>query len=100
MADVLWHIRSGSIDELVLADDQLAAWDTLRERPASDFGLIVTAEPDESADPISVRTSALMFGWGRDEDAAAFITAAQLHGLGDTTEADREFAAERGAQRG
>ena len=87
----LWHVRSRAIDELVRAEDQFAAWDALRERPAEDFGLIVLAEPDESGDPISVRTSALMFSWGRDDDAKHFISLAVANGLSDTTEEDRRF---------
>lgn len=86
-----WHVRTRLINEVVQADDQFVAWDTLRGRPAEEFGLIVVAEPDESGDPIPVRTSALMFSWGRDEDAARFIAAAVDQGLPDTTAEDRLF---------
>ncbi len=86
-----YRIWSRAIDEWIEAEDQFAAWDTIRDRPAEDFGLIVTAEPDESADPIPVRTSALMFWWGRDEDAERFIALALEQGLPDTTETDRNF---------
>lgn len=96
MAEIAWRLKSGSIDEIVRAADQFTAWDTLCDRPVEAFGLIVTAEPNESADPIAIRTSALMFSWGRDKDAADFVTAARLQGLSDTTEADRAFAASRG----
>lgn len=90
-----WRLKSRGIDEIVAASDQFDAWDTLRDRPVEDFGLIVTAEPDESGDPIPARTSGLMFSWGRDEDAAAFVALAVENGLPDTTEADRLFGANR-----
>ena len=90
-----WRLRGRAIDELVRASDQFEAFATLRDRPAEDFGLIVAGEPDESADPISVRTSALMFWWGRDEEAEAFIAVAIANGLPDTTAMDREFARAR-----
>ena len=89
-----WQLRSRAINEVVQAKDQFAAWDTLRDRPADDFGLIVEAEPDENSDPFLVRTSALMFSWGRDEEAAAFVSCAVANGLSDTTEVDRRFRAE------
>lgn len=91
----LWHLRSRAIDELVQAADQFAAWDTLRDRPLEDFGLIVTAERDEDADPIGVHTSGLMFWWGRDDDAKRLIALAIENGLPDTTAADRAFAEAR-----
>lgn len=100
MAEHTWHLKSGLIDELVRAADQHEAYDTLRHRPLKEFGLIVTAEPDESGDPIAIRTSALMFSWGRDQDAEDCIRAARFAGLADTTALDQEWAAERGTQRG
>jgi hypothetical protein len=87
----MWHLRSAAVDEFVRAPNQFAAWETLRDRPTADFGLVVTAEADESADPIVVRTSALMFWWGRDDEAEAFVGAAVANGLPDTTTADRQF---------
>jgi hypothetical protein len=86
-----WHLRSGVIDEIVRAEDQFEAWATLRDRPAEDFGLIASAEPDEDGDPLLARVSGLMFSWGRDEDAQAFVAAAVAQGLPDTTDADRRF---------
>jgi len=76
-----WHIRSREINEVVEADDQWEAWDTLRDRSALDFGLIATAEPDESGDPIPVHTATLMRRWGRDEDAEKFDAVAREAGL-------------------
>lgn len=85
-----WHLRSRAIDELVRAADQFEAWQTLRDRPLEDFGVIVTAEPDETGDRIGVHTATLMFWWGRDEDASAVIATAIEAGLPDTTVADRQ----------
>ena len=89
-----WQLRSRAINEVVQAADQFAAWDTLSDRAAEDFGLIVEAEPDENGDPFLVRTSALMFWWGRDGEAEAFIALAIACDLGDTTEVDRRFRRE------
>jgi hypothetical protein len=83
-----WHLTSRHINEFVVAEDQFGAWNTLRSRPAEDFGIIVTAEPDESGDLIPVRTSQLMFSWNRDDEARLFIESAMLSGLPDTTEID------------
>lgn len=91
----VWRLKSNSIDSIVRAADQFEAWDTLRDRPLSHFGLVVTAEPDESGDPIPVHTSALLFSWGRDHEARMLIDAAVSVGLPDTTEADLEYAKER-----
>jgi hypothetical protein len=87
-----WMLTSRRISEVVTAADQFAAWNTLRNRPIEDFGLVVSAEPDENGDPIPVRTSQLMFSWGRPEDARAFIALAIEKGLPDTTAADSRFA--------
>lgn len=84
-----WVLRSRNIFEVVEAHDQFAAWNTLRIRPADDFGILVTAEPDEDGDPIPVRTSQLMMSWGREDDGLAFVAAAIAAGLPDTTSADR-----------
>lgn len=89
-----WHLTSRRIDEVVKAEDQHGAFNTLRTRPVTDFGLVVTAtaegEPDEYAIPI--RTSALMFLWGRDFEAKAFVQLAIDAGLGDTTISDMRAA--------
>lgn len=71
MAEARWHLRSRAINEVVRAADQWEAWDTLRDRPVEDFGLIVVAERNEDADPIPVKTEMLMRRWGRDDDADA-----------------------------
>jgi hypothetical protein len=76
-----WHLRSRAINEVVRASDQWEAWDTLRDRSALDFGLIVVAEPNEDADPIPVQTAALMRRWGRDDDAEQFDAIAREQGL-------------------
>lgn len=86
-----WVLRSGRIHEVVSAPDQFSAFDVLRDRPVQDFGLIVTAEPDEDADPVGVRTSALLLHWGREADAAMVIQAAIGQGLPDTSVQDREL---------
>lgn len=96
MSDRRWHLRSRAVNEVVHAPDQFDAWDTLRDRPAEDFGLVVTAEPDESGDPITVRTSALMFSWGREVDAAAFVVIAVESGLPNTTLEDLRFGRPKG----
>lgn len=88
-----WLLTSKAFSDLVTADDQFEAWDTLRERPITDFGLIVQAERDEDGDPIAIRTSALMLRWNRDEAARDFVMAGMvLHGWGDTTELDKAIA--------
>jgi hypothetical protein len=78
---IAFRLRSAFIDRVVRAADQWEAWDTLRDRPASHFGLIVTAEPDESADPIPVQTATLMRRWGRNAAADLFDTLAREKGL-------------------
>lgn len=85
-----WRIRSGAIDTIVKSADQFAAWNTLRAMPSEHFGLIVTAEPDEDGDPIPIRTSRLMFTWGRDDEALAFCDTAIAQGLPDTREVDSD----------
>lgn len=67
-----WLVKSRDIMEIVPAADQWEAWDTLKDRPIEDFGLVVLAEPDESGDPIPVQTVTLMERWGRRADAEAF----------------------------
>ena len=79
-----WHLRSRRIDEIVAAEDQFAAWNTLRHRPVEDFGLIVTANSTgNDDDTIGQHTSRLMLGWGRTEDAFAFAELARSMGLPD-----------------
>jgi hypothetical protein len=87
-----WHIRSGDIREIVYAADQFAAWDTLRDRPAEEFGLIAEAEPDEDTDPYLVRTSLLMIRWNRDDDARRFVARGMEEGMPDTTAEDLKSA--------
>ena len=83
-----WHLTSRRINEVVEAEDQWAAWNTLRNRPADDFGMLVQAEANENGDPIPVKTTTLMTRWGRDEDAAAFGALARSQGLPDRTGLD------------
>jgi hypothetical protein len=84
-----WNLRSQRINELVDAPDQFIAWDTLRDRPVGDFGLVVEAEPNGNGNPIVTRTSMLMFRWNRDEDARRFIRrASALLGVPDTSAED------------
>lgn len=78
----LWILRSANIREVVRAVDQWEAWDTLRARPVSDFGLIVIAEPDEDEDEsILVHSETLFRRWGREDDAALADQAARREGL-------------------
>lgn len=90
MTNKRWHLKSGSISEVVHAPDQWAAYDTLRDRPAEDFGCIVVAEPDEGPDyAYPIRTSILMFQWFRDDDARRFIERMmELEDMPDTTDED------------
>lgn len=85
---MLWHISGGDISEFVHADDQFQAWDTLRDRSAYDFGLIMKAEPNENDDPFLVRTSMLMRRWGRIDDAKKFVSRGMECGMPDTAMED------------
>ena len=77
-----WRIHSRAIDEVVVAVDQWAAWNTLRNHPAEDFGLIVVAAPDGNEDrAIPVHTATLMRKWDRLADALAFDELARRQGL-------------------
>lgn len=89
-----WHLRSAGINEFVDAFDQWEAWDSLRDRPIEDFGFVVGAEANESGDDESfpVRASILLFRWGRDADAEAFIAMGIDEGMQDTTQHDRAAA--------
>ena len=91
-----WHITSKGINEYVVAPDQWAAWNTLRNRPVEDFGLIVSAEPDDNDEAIPVHTATLMFAWNRDDDAALAIAVAIANDLPDTTVANLAVAEQHG----
>lgn len=93
----VWHLRSGSIDEVVRAPDQWDAWATLADRDVTEFGVLASAEPDENGDPILFRTVTLFRCWGRDIDADALTAAMVELGYPDTTEQDREIATKRRA---
>lgn len=87
-----WLLTTGDIKEFVYAETPFAAWDTLRDRSKFDFGLVTSAEPDEDGNPYHVRTSLLMFRWGRDDDAEQFIALGLTKGMPDTTAEDRAAA--------
>jgi hypothetical protein len=95
MAEKKWQLRSRQIREVVHAPDVWAAFDTLRDRPIDDFGLVVEAEPNElgSDQSIPVRTSVLMLRWKRMEDWDVCIQTGIAAGYGDTSAADREAVA-------
>ena len=78
-----WVVATGQIKRIVRAKDQWEAWDTLRAEDRCQFGLIATAEENESGDDeaIPVKTSALMERWGRINDAQAFHALAHEKGL-------------------
>lgn len=78
----IWRLKSLKINETIRAHDQWIAWDSLRSKPITDFGLIVTAEDTKDAsNEYGVKTSQLMGRWGRDDDAYTFICAAIDAGL-------------------
>lgn len=93
-----WRVRSDKVDVIVQATDSWEAWDAIADRPLSDFGLLVTAECNEDANPVGIRTSALMFRWNRDADAAKAIEAAVATGLPDTRELDLRVAGRKEQQ--
>jgi hypothetical protein len=95
----LVHISTRDVDEYVRARDQFEAWDTLKDRPVEDFGIVTTAELNESSDPIPIRTAALLFSWCRDEDALRLIEVAMANDLPDTELVDRETGARIAARR-
>jgi hypothetical protein len=80
LGPVEWRIRSRSIDLVVNAVTQSEAWDTLCDRPADDFGLIVTAL-GPNGERMGIQTEMLMRKWNRLEDAGAFHEAARAAGL-------------------
>lgn len=87
-----WYVDTKNIHTIVVAADQFEAYDTLKENPATDFGLIVTAQRvDKTEDEGSYgcRTSLLMGKrWGRVEDAKLFVEAGIAQGMGDMSETD------------
>ena len=74
----------------VEAVDQWGAYDSLRDLPVERFGLFVIATPEDGTadDAIAVRTSFLMFRWGRRMDAHLFLARAMADGLPDTSALD------------
>ncbi len=90
-----WFLTSKDIDEIVEADDQWQAFDSLQNRSSDDFGLIVEAQPvnETQAESIGVRSSMLFYRWGRAGEAQQFIQAAVLAGLSDTTARDSKAGA-------
>lgn len=93
-----WAIRRGDSERVVEAIDQHAAWNTLRSEPTESFGLVVTAleEGLDEDERYGIHTSALMFTWGRDEEAILLIEAAIEIGLPDTTLIDMAYALAHG----
>jgi len=85
-----WTIETLKQIRNVEASDQWDAYDTLRDLPVEDFGLIVVAIPEDGGEDaaISVRTSMLMFRWGRRMDAHLFLARAMADGLPDTSALD------------
>lgn len=85
-----WFLTSKDIDEMVEAVDQWQAFDSLQNRSADDFGLIVEAQPvkETRAESIAIRTSMLFGRWGRIEEAKQFIGVGVHAGLPDTTDTD------------
>lgn len=85
-----WTVET--LDEIrnVEAEDQWEAYDSLCVLPVERFGLLVIATPEggTDADSIPVRTSALMFRWGRRMDAHLFLARAMAEGLPDTSARD------------
>ena len=77
-----WRVRSRAINETVRAQDQWGAWNTLRNRPLADFGLLTVAIPnDNEAEAIPVHTATLMRRWDRLSDARLCDAVARDKGL-------------------
>lgn len=97
MTERVWVVQSGSMVEVVKAEDQWEAFDTLKERELEQFGMLVVATPEfgGDAEAIAVRTS-MLFGkrWGRPDIAHRIIADAIEMGLPDTSEADIDVAKE------
>lgn len=87
-----WLVISGEIRQWVSASNQYEAWDCLKEFSAEQFGAIATAEPNESDNPFIIRTSVLLFHWGRDQDARRWIERMMEEGSPDTEFEDRQAA--------
>lgn len=77
----LWMVSTRKIRRAIRAVDQWEAWDTLRAEDRDQFGLVVSAEPDENGDPFLVQASTLMERWGREHDAAEFHVLSRAEGL-------------------
>ena len=89
-----WFLNSKNIDEVVEAEDQWEAFDTLRNRDVGDFGIIVTAQRTNVTmdEAIAVRTAALFGRWGEPEVGRAFIERGMELGLPDTSKDDLSLA--------
>jgi hypothetical protein len=92
-----WTVGYAAGREIVEAADQHAAWNTLRNRPLEDFGLIVTAlrEGDDEGERIAVHTTALLLTWGRDDEARFLLDALAAAGVDDAP-ADYAYAQAHG----
>ena len=66
----VWIVTTKSVERRVEAIDQHAAWNTLRQLPFDQFGLVVSANREGGADRDVVHTAALFLAWSRDQDAA------------------------------
>lgn len=87
-----WAVGSGGITKVVMAHDQWEAFDVFSTMQVGSFGLVVStirvgAEQDEM---VSVRTSLLMYRWGRVVDGHMFIMAAVKKGFPDTSALDMQ----------
>ena len=91
MTTPTWHITARNVDERVRAVDHWAAWNTLRNRPAADFGLLVSAlrEGLDDGERVSVTTQTLFYIWHRDDEAGLVIDMAVSLGLTTRREAYR-----------
>ncbi len=89
-----WYVTTKDIDNVVEADDQWEAFDSLCTQPADVFGIVVEAQPvnETQAESYAIRTSLLMGRWGRIDEAKLFIEEAVKLGLPDTTEIDEGAA--------
>ena len=85
----LWLLTSAGGTAPVDADDQWAAFDTLKDEPLENFGLLVSASTDLSpGNTYGVRTSLLLARWGRIEDARTVIDRVIAAGGPDTSAED------------
>ncbi len=85
-----WTVETLRTMHNVEAKDHWEAYDSLCNSPVEEFGLLVVAIPEGGTflDSIAVRTSALMFRWGRRMDAHLFLARAMAEGLPDTSRLD------------